>query len=65
MPRSTSHESIGERIAPELFCTNESHSTCSFDFAMAAPPTVSEWPPRNFVVECMTMSAPSASGLCR
>ncbi len=56
---------MGERIAPELFCTKPSHSTCSFDFATAIPPTVSEWPPRNFVVECMTMSAPRASGCWR
>ena len=27
-----------------------------------APPTTSEWPPRYFVVECTTKSAPSSSG---
>ena len=62
MPRSTSHESSGERIAPELFWTKESHSTCSAFFATAMPPTESEWPFRNFVVEWTTMSAPSSSG---
>ena len=30
-----------------------------------APPMTSECPPRYFVVECMTTSAPSASGCCR
>ena len=29
------------------------------------PPTTSEWPPRYFVVECTTTSAPSSSGCCR
>ena len=29
------------------------------------PPTTSEWPPRYFVVECTTTSAPSASGCWR
>ena len=31
-------------------------------FTTATPPTLSECPFRNFVVECTTMSAPSASG---
>jgi hypothetical protein len=31
---------------------------------MSAPPRPSEWPLRNLVVECITMSAPRASGLC-
>ena len=51
MPRSTSQESIGERIAPELFWTKESHSTCSGLFATAMPPIESECPFKNFVVE--------------
>ena len=32
---------------------------------MTAPPTTSLWPLRYFVVECTTMSAPSASGRCQ
>ena len=34
-------------------------------FVATKPPTVSEWPPRYFVVECTTMSAPSSSGCWR
>ncbi len=30
----------------------------------ATPPTMSEWPFRYLVAECMTMSAPSSSGRC-
>ena len=30
--------------------------------AMSAPPRTSLWPPKYFVVECMTRSAPSANG---
>jgi hypothetical protein len=29
------------------------------------PPTTSEWPPRYFVVEWTTASAPRSSGFCR
>ena len=65
MPRSTSQESSGERIAPEPFWTKESHSTCSGFAATAMPPTESEWPFKNFVVEWTTRSAPMASGFCR
>ena len=31
---------------------------------ISAPPTVSEWPLRYFVVECITAPAPSSSGRC-
>jgi hypothetical protein len=34
----------------------------ALSFTTATPPTLSEWPFRNFVVECTTMSAPSSSG---
>ena len=34
----------------------------SSDAATAAPSSRSEWPPRYFVAECMTRSAPSSSG---
>ena len=59
VPRSTSHESIGPRIAPAAFCTNFIHSTSSWCFRTTIPPTLSLWPLRNFVVLCVTMSAPS------
>ena len=62
VPRSTSHESIGPRMAPAAFCTNFIHSTSSSCLTMTTPPTLSLWPLRNFVVLCTTMSAPSASG---
>ena len=34
-------------------------------FVPAKPPTTSEWPPRYFVVEWRTMSAPRSSGVWR
>ena len=37
-------------------------SPSSASLTIATPPTMSEWPFRNFVAECMTMSAPSSSG---
>ena len=52
VPRSTSHESIGPRIAPAAFCTNRIHSTSSSCFTTTMPPTLSLWPLRNFVVLC-------------
>ena len=62
VPRRTSHESKGERIAPTAFCTYCSHRACASSRTTATPPTLSEWPFRNFVVECTTTSAPRASG---
>ncbi len=50
-------------MAPAAFWTKRSFSACASSFAIATPPTLSEWPFRNFVVECTTRSAPSASGL--
>ena len=32
---------------------------------ISAPPTTSEWPPRYFVAECVTKSAPNPMGCCR
>ncbi len=49
-------------MAPPAFCTNRSHSACFGSLATATPPTLSECPFRNFVVECTTMSAPRARG---
>ena len=65
VPRSTSHESNGLRIAPAEFCTNPSHSMSSSRVATTAPPTESLWPFRYFVVLCMTRSTPDSSGRCR
>ena len=61
-PRSTSQHSNGERIAPAAFCRNASLSACSCLAQTTTPPRPSLCPFRNFVVECTTMSAPSASG---
>ena len=65
VPRSTSQESKGERIAPIAFCTYCSHWACSALLTTATPPTLSECPLRNLVVEWTTMSAPSARGAGR
>ena len=62
MPRSTSHESNGLRIAPAAFWMNLSHSTSSSRVATTTPPMLSLWPLRYFVVLCTTRSAPSAIG---
>ena len=64
-PRSTSHESNGERIAPTAFCKKPICSAISSEFDTTTPPTESECPFRNFVVECTTISAPSSMGRCR
>src|SRR3712207_6676527 len=42
--------------------TKRSSSDSAASRPTTAPPTVSEWPPRYFVVECTTASAPSSSG---
>src|SRR5215470_5419925 len=54
VPRSTSHESNGLRIAPSAFCTNFSHSMSSSRTAMTMPPTLSLWPLRYLVVLGLT-----------
>ena len=64
VPRSTSHESNGLRIAPAAFWMNFSHSTSSSRVAITTPPMLSLWPFRYFVVLCMTRSAPSSIGRC-
>ena len=53
VPRSTSHESNGLRIAPSAFCTNLSHSMSSSRDATTTPPTLSLWPFRYLVVLCV------------
>ena len=50
-PRRISHESNGERIAPTAFCRNPIFSANSSVFEITTPPTESEWPFRNLVVE--------------
>ena len=64
-PRRTSHESNGPGTAPSDFCRKYSRSASAGSFVATKPPTTSEWPPRYFVVECTTRSAPSESGCWR
>ena len=53
LPRDTIFDATGQVLAS------------SSVVEMTAPPTESEWPLRNFVVECTTMSAPSSIGRWR
>ena len=62
VPRSTSQHSNGDRIAPTAFWMNASFSACSAVVHTSTPPMPSLWPLRNFVVECITMSAPNLMG---
>ena len=64
-PRSTSHASNGPGTAPSDFWRNARRSAIVGSFVPAKPPTTSECPPRYFVVECTTMSAPRSSGVWR
>ena len=64
-PRSTSQQSNGPGTAPSDFWRKASRSESASSFVATKPPTTSEWPPRYFVVECRTTSAPSASGCWR
>ena len=61
-PRWTRKQSNGPGTAPTAFCTKRSRSSQPSSRVTTTPPTVSEWPPRYFVVECTAKSAPSASG---
>ena len=58
-------ESKGPGTAPSEFCRKARRSAIVGSFVAAKPPTTSEWPPRYFVVEWTTMSAPSSSGRWR
>ena len=61
-PRWTRKQSWGPGTAPIARCMKRSRSAHASSRAMTAPPIVSEWPPRYFVVEWATKSAPSSSG---
>ena len=65
-PRAArARQSNGPGTAPSDFCRNASRSEIASSFVATKPPTTSECPPRYFVVECSTTSAPSASGCWR
>ena len=57
-PRCTRKQSNGPGTAPTAFWTNRSCSYQSSSRVITTPPTTSECPPRYFVVECTTKSAP-------
>ena len=63
MPRSNSQQSNGAGTAPVAFCRNPMRSASASSLRSTAPPTTSVWPPRYFVEECTTTSAPSVERL--
>ena len=52
------------RRRPRSECSRTRAKNSSASRAMTTPPRTSLWPPRYFVVECITRSAPSSSGRC-
>ena len=58
--RARSRTARGSR--PPRSARTAATRACASSCTTATPPTLSEWPFRNFVVECTTMSAPRASG---
>ena len=63
MPRVVSQASSGPETAPTANWRKRASSASASSSITSAPPTTSEWPPRYFVAECTTTSAPSAQGL--
>ena len=55
----------GPGTAPSDFCRKRRRSAIVGSFVATKPPITSEWPPRYFVVEWTTASAPSSSGRWR
>ena len=65
-PRSARKLSNGPCTPPTAFCRKPSFSASSaLSPTTTMPPTMSEWPFRYLVAECITMSKPSSSGRCR
>ena len=54
IPRITRKQSNGDRIAPDDFCTSESHSASSGREEISTPQIESLWPLRNLVAEWTT-----------
>jgi hypothetical protein len=65
VPRRTSQESNGERIAPTAFWRKASFSASFSSFKTTTPPTLSEWPFRYYVVDWSSMSTPDSMGRWR
>src|SRR5204862_4188311 len=62
-PRRINQQSKGDGTPPQVVWISRTRSEKSvLVFAIRTPPVTSECPPRYFVVECMTKSAPSSSG---
>jgi len=65
MLRRIIQQSKGEGTAPAwCWYSRRRSSTAPASRTATAPPVTSLWPARNLVVECITRSAPSASGCC-
>ena len=62
MPRRVRKESNGAPVTPIALAHQASCSCTPSSPATAAPPSMSLWPLMNFVVEWITMSAPSDKG---
>ena len=65
MPRNTKNESIGAVTAPVEFCILYISLAMFSSEQTNAPMTTSECPPRYFVTECITTSAPKSNGFCK
>ncbi|MNV68446.1 hypothetical protein D3C71_1612990 [compost metagenome] len=61
-PRLARKASNGPMTPPMEFCRNLICAAISASLATRTPPTMSEWPFRYLVAECMTTSAPRANG---
>ena len=61
----TRKQSNGEGTAPAAFWWKRSRSASVSDRVAMSPPITSEWPPRYFVAEWSTRSAPRSSGCWR
>src|SRR5438105_15561722 len=63
IPRRINQQSKGDGTPPQVVWISRTRSEKSvLVFAIRTPPVTSECPPRYFVVECMTKSAPRSSG---
>ena len=65
IPRITSQLSKGPSMAPHAFWINFIFSPSCSSFVTTSPAIRSLWPPRYFVAECTTISAPSERGCCK
>lgn len=64
-PRTVSQAANGSGEEPSSTACSQTRRWTDGSAKTAAPPMVSPWPPRYFVVEWTTMSAPCSMGLHR